>query len=309
MIMKKRIVAITLALMTVLGSFAGCGAENHIDVKADGTVKETSYYYYTDEDMKSGIIETESNGNYVGKKTYNGVEYSVYEAKDNDTDKELVQKMKPNGFYYTYVKEADTQSKALSASFTPCIFTVTFPNKVTESNGTISEDGKSVTFDLAKFFKEDEMYAYNEDYVKTKQAELIGIEGVYTNKKTLKIHGFSEIKDVELNGKDLGVTDTVTFNNGLNTVKITNEACTVKRFVRVDTDKPVLNVKDKKTYKRNKVLKVKDKYSGIKEAIVNGVALNKKQIKKGYKLTSIGETRIVVTDKAGNTKTAIIKVK
>ena len=309
MIMKKRIVAITLALMTVLGCFAGCGAENHMDVKADGTVKETDYYYYTDEDIKNGMSNNENNGKYVGKKTYNGVEYSVYQTKDSDTNKDLVKRMKPNGFYYTYVKEADTQSKALSDSFTPCIFTVTFPNKVTESNGTISEDGKSVTFDLAKFFKEDEMYAYNEDYVKTKQAELIGIEGVYTNKKTLKIHGFSEIKDVELNGKDLGVTDTVTFNNGLNTVKITNEACTVKRFVRVDTDKPVLNVKDKKTYKRNKVLKVKDKYSGIKEATVNGVALNKKQIKKGYKLSSIGETRIVVTDKAGNTKTVIIKVK
>ena len=307
--MKKKIVALTLVLMTVLGSFAGCGTENHIDVKADGTVKETSYYYYTDEDIKSGMSKNESNGKYVGKKTYNGVEYSVYKAKGNDTDKELVQRMKPNGFYYTYVNEVDSQSKALANSLSPCIFTVTFPNKVTETNGTISEDGKSVTFDLTKFFNADEMYAYNEDYVKTKQAELIGIDRVYTNKKTLKIHGFSEIKGVELNGKDLGVTDTVTFHKGLNTVRITNEACTVKRFVRVDTDKPVLNVKDKKTYKRNKVLKVKDKYSGIKEATVNGVALNKKQIKKGYKLTSIGETRIVVTDKAGNTKTVIITVK
>ena len=101
--MKKKIVALTLVLMTVLGSFAGCGKENHIDVKADGTVKGTSYYYYTDEDIKSGMIENESNGKYVGKKTYNGVEYSVYKANGNDTDKELVQKMKPNGFYYTYV--------------------------------------------------------------------------------------------------------------------------------------------------------------------------------------------------------------
>ena len=307
--MKKRIVALTLVLMTVLGSFAGCGTENHIDVKADGTVKETDYFYYTDEDVKNGLSNNENNGKYLGKKTYSGVEYSVYQAKDSDTNKELVRKMKPNGFYYTYVETKDSDMQSLMSSVSPCIFTVTFPNKVTESNGTISEDGKSVTFDLAQFLKSDEMYAYNEDYVKTKFAELVGIEGQYTNKKTLKIHGFSEIKDVQLNRKDLGVTDKVTLSNGSNSVVITNEAGALKRFVTLDTKKPVLNVKDKKTYKKNKVLKISDKDSGIKEAIVNGVALNKNQIKKGYKLSSTGETRIVVTDKAGNTKTVIIKVK
>lgn len=307
--MKKRIVALTLVLMTVLGSFAGCGTENHIDVKADGTVKETDYFYYTDDDVKNGLSNNENNGKYLGKKTYNGVEYSVYQAKDSDTNKELVRKMKPNGFYYTYVETKDSDMQSLMSSVSPCIFTVTFPNKVTESNGTISEDGKSVTFDLAQFLKSDEMYAYNEDYVKTKFAELVGIEGQYTNKKTLKIHGFSEIKDVQLNRKDLGVTDKVTLSNGSNSVVITNEAGALKRFVTLDTKKPVLNVKDKKTYKKNKVLKISDKDSGIKEAIVNGVALNKNQIKKGYKLSSTGETRIVVTDKAGNTKTVIIKVK
>ena len=307
--MKKRIVALTLVLMTVLGSFAGCGTENHIDVKADGTVKETDYFYYTDDDVKNGLSNNENNGKYLGKKTYNGVEYSVYQAKDSDTNKELVRKMKPNGFYYTYVETKDSDMQSLMSSVSPCIFTVTFPNKVTESNGTISEDGKSLTFDLAQFLKSDEMYAYNEDYVKTKFAELVGIEGQYTNKKTLKIHGFSEIKDVQLNRKDLGVTDKVTLSNGSNSVVITNEAGALKRFVTLDTKKPVLNVKDKKTYKKNKVLKISDKDSGIKEAIVNGVALNKNQIKKGYKLSSTGETRIVVTDKAGNTKTVIIKVK
>ena len=59
--MKKKIVALTLVLMTVLGSFAGCGKENHIDVKADGTVKGTSYYYYTDEDIKSIFNAIESS--------------------------------------------------------------------------------------------------------------------------------------------------------------------------------------------------------------------------------------------------------
>lgn len=71
-----------------------------------------------------------------------------------------------------------------------------------------------------------------------------------------------------------------------------------------DKDKPKINLKNKKSYKKNTKLKATDKKSGVKKITVNG-----KTVKNGYVFKKKGNYKIVVTDKAGNISKITIKIK
>ena len=72
----------------------------------------------------------------------------------------------------------------------------------------------------------------------------------------------------------------------------------------IDKKKPTTNLKNNKTYKKNVKVSFADKTSGIKKAVLNG-----KKIKSGYKIRKSGNYKLVLTDKAGNTRTVRFKVK
>ena len=71
----------------------------------------------------------------------------------------------------------------------------------------------------------------------------------------------------------------------------------------IDKTKATVNVKAGKTYKKGYKLMFKDA-SGIKSATLDG-----KKVKSGVKVKKKGSHRIIVTDKAGNKKKVVFKVK
>lgn len=312
--MRKKIVALALGLVMMVTSLVGCGAEMHTDVTTSGKVTNKTYYYFTKEELKDDTID--KSGTYVGKKTVDGVEYSVYEQDDSDNSSNEtlnVDSVTANGFYTADAKTDNSQvTNAITAGVTPFIYTITFPNVITESNGTISKDGKTVTYQFKDMVKMTEMYAYNSEFLKTQKPVLIGIskDTKWFNKKTIKVKGFSKIKSVVVNGKSLGATDKVALTEGKNTIKVTNEVGTLNRTLNVDTKKPKVNLKNNKTYKVGTVLKVSDKGSGIAYVTENNsVYASNTLAKKGYTLKNKGTRAIKVYDKAGNVTTIKVKVK
>lgn len=306
--MKKKIVTLVISIMTLTSILVGCGMEQHIDVGSNGKTDATVYYYYTDEELKSNDINLD-NVTYVGKKNYKNTEYSVYESKDNkETDtKEIEDIMTKNGFYYSYQETDSSESDSIIGAINPFIVTVSFPSEITKSNGEIDASGKNVTFDMKKIYDEDEMYAYNEEYCKTKKAELKGLKCTeklqYVKKKNYKIKGFTEISKVKVNGEDKENIEKVSLKNGKNEVEIENKAGVIKYKLLVDNQDPtVKGIKDKGTYKSKVVIKASDKYSGIKEASIDGKKITVSKIKKGYTVKGKGSHIFYIKDKAENSK-------
>lgn len=311
--MKKKIATLVLGLVMIMTSLFGCGMEMHTDVKTNGKVINKTYYYFTKDELKDDTID--KSGEYVGKKTVDGIEYSVYEQKDSDdSNKKLdVNTVTANGFYTTDTNTDNTQvTNAVTSGVTPFIFTITFPNVITESNGTISEDGKTVTYQFKDMLNMTEMYAYNSEFLKTQKPVIIGIskDAKWCNKKTLNVKGFSNIKSVVVNGNSLGTTDKLNLVEGKNIIEVTNEVGTLKRTLRVDTKKPKVNLKNNKTYKVGTVLKMSDKGSGLAYVMENNSVYSSNTLaKKGYTLKTKGTRTIKVYDRAGNITKIKVKVK
>ncbi|MBE5881824.1 MAG: hypothetical protein E7289_05925 [Lachnospiraceae bacterium] len=195
----------------------------------------------------------------------------------------------------------------LDPNFEFDILKITFPKKIKYTNGKLSKDKMTVTFDYTDFKKGDKIYAYT---TAAKSAALsanvgsIKLEGLnkyghIKKAKTLKVKTKEKIKYIKVNGK----------KQNSEKIKIKKEG---KYKIQVKTNKNIANfeVCYDKTKPKVKILELKngckkivfsDENSGIKYALY-GVLHN---IESGYIIDpSTYEpdswTYIEVSDNAGN---------
>lgn len=315
--MKKKAILLMMSAMFLMTSIVGCGMEMHTNVSKTGKTTSTTYYYYTKEEVDNGDADSISeNDKYIGKKTVDGVEYSVYEAKDDvKNDEQIATEIKADGFYTTGTSnngENENVSQAITAGVSPFVYTITFPNEIQYTNGKLSEDKKTVTYQMSDLMKLKEVYAYNDTFLQTKTPEIIGISDYskYINTKNIKVQGFGTLSKVVVNDMDKGASETVNLKEGKNVVKLTNAAGTAKKTVKVDTVKPKLNVKNGKTYKKGVKVKASDSASGIEYIKVDSQTyVTNNFAKHPYVIKDKGTHTIRAYDKAGNMTKVKVKVK
>lgn len=191
--------------------------------------------------------------------------------------------------------------------------TITFPYNVTATNGVLGKDGRTVSWTV-------DMNSLNADSQQTRCYAVFGEQ----NAKTAPVftgaqNGKNYNTGVTLNIDSANLLDKVIVNNetvvsdylflsteGLYKITATDQGGNTSKIqFRIDTTKPVIKgVVNGKTYKKTCTIKFSDSGSGIKKATLNG-----KSIKTGKKVTKKGSYTLVVTDKAGNSKTVKFKIK
>lgn len=188
------------------------------------------------------------------------------------------------------------------------IMTITFPYMVTDSNGSIQEDGKTVIWDVKKLGKSDRLYAlFGVSNSLTTPKYSGAVNGkAYNTGVSVSIDCENLLNYVEINGEKTTSEHLFLSEEGMYQVKATDingNSSSIK--FRIDTTKPsVSGVKDGKTYNSTRTLRFSDRGSGIKKATLNG-----KAIRSGKKVSKKGTYLLEVTDKAGNKKTIRFKLK
>lgn len=186
---------------------------------------------------------------------------------------------------------------------------ITFPYSVSDTNGTIQEDGKTVIWNTENLTKDTErLYALFQVTNSVSAPSYTGAKNgkSYNTGVTLTIDSENLLDKVDINGESTQKDCLFLSAEGVYTVTATdinNHSSNIK--FRIDTTKPsVSGVANKKVYKSARTIKFSDKGSGIKKAMLNG-----KAIKTGHKVTKKGSYTLVVSDKAGNKKTVKFTMK
>lgn len=323
----KRKLSLLLVFALLVTMLTGCGMKANYEVTNDGKLYGTAKIYMTDEEKAAydEVAEGESAEGYVGKEVVNGVEYHVYA-----TEKELVEKtagmiVTPEKFYVDSASEVmdDGSEEVDLLEFSFMTLSVTMPKEIVKTNGTLSADKKTATWELLST-KDSAIYAYTTANPKTNSISLKTGSAKYVKaNKAISISTKDKAEFVTLsNGAVIdGNKNSKVFVNGIKfdgkkktltfrksgTYKFTVWTTTnFKSFtVKVDGDKPtVKGVANNKTYKKSVKITFKDKLSGVKSATLNG-----KKIKSGKKITKAGKYTLVVTDKVGNKTTIKFKIK
>lgn len=184
--------------------------------------------------------------------------------------------------------------------FAECVkytISVTMPSEIVLTNGVLSKDKKTATFDIDNY-TETSYFAYTaESYSKIALDGTFG--GKYTRSKELTVICSEKLKSITVNGVDQTDETIKVKKDGNYEIKVATDK-TEKIFnVIKDTKAPkVSGVKNNKIYDKSVKIKFSDKASGIKSATLNGVEItNKTKVKKN------GSYTLVVIDNAGNIKT------
>lgn len=322
---KKGFYNVGLLLATLL--LAGCGYKETVSVDvAKKTVTAEAEVYFNEEEYQSLAEMSDGNTNdseltkvtVDGKTYYKSTEKEVLKASDlkNNSitldDHAYVQYINRSAMDLT----AGGKNDALVPEFAE--LTYHFSRNVVDTNGTLLSDGKSVSLDVAKL--KDSCFYATFDHVdsKIKTVTFSGVKnkGCYNKTKTVNINTKGIVTDILVNGKS---APGLVYNNGKKLVcnyvilskegkhKVTavlSSGAKKTITVTIDKKKPTTNLKNNKTYKKNVKVSFADKTSGIKKAVLNG-----KKIKSGYKIGKSGSYKLVLTDKAGNTRTVRFKVK
>lgn len=184
------------------------------------------------------------------------------------------------------------------------VYVVNMPNEIVLTNGELSNGNKTVTFDFAKLANEKKIYAYAKGAQEI--VEFNGVDGKYIKAKKVALDTVDKVKKITVNGKT--VSGKMTFSaaeDGQYKVVAKTANSTIKQTFIKDTKAPTIKgVKNKKTYKKAVTIKFSDATSGIKSATLNG-----KKIKSGKKVKKNGTYTLVITDKAGNSKTVKFTIK
>ena len=257
--------------------FGGCGVKAYLTIDEQGASKE-EMYYYDDEKID------ELSSIYIGDETVNGKSYQKYKLDTAGEGMEdgifeggdVIIKTPTSFRVESRIVNIDTSDMDSSVDLSSWDFydiTVTMPQPITVTNGLLSEDGKTVTFDL----KNPLQYLSGSSCVI--YAYTASATDVITREDTLELKG--------LNRYDR---------------KIRNHSKTKKYVVWYDKGKPTTTVQPM-TYQDKVKIKYKDSVSGIFSAL-----LDKKPIKNGYVCSKKGKHKLVITDNAGNRKTVIFRI-
>lgn len=325
------LMAVTLAIV----SLTGCGTKTTFDIKSSGKVAGATYYYLTEKEVaqtaaekvrqskddpelakemdkliKADGTEVVNNKLYYRYKTDLG-EVSLSEINnDNKLSEENYLKMTTNSFEYLVPKDTPgletTDTGISNEDIEFSLLEVKLPVTINKTNGKLSSDKKTVTWDLTKVNPGDKLYAYHNTSNtgnKKSKVSLSGVKnkGYLTKSKTIKVVTKENIKSITVNGKKIkGKSIKVTKEGKYNIVVKTNIGTTKFSFT-YDKTKPTANIKAK-TYTKPVKIKVKDKLSGVKS-----IKLNNKTVKNNYTVRDNGKYTLKITDKAGNSK--VIKFK
>jgi hypothetical protein len=227
----------------------------------------------------------------------------------------------------TVSDSVDDSQDDVSSSLSFLKVTVDIGEPVTDTNGTIGEDGKTVTWMLKTSEMNKSIYAYSEAGAARMQAdtEKPVISGVQNGKsyKTFpakfKVQDNIGCKSITVNGTaltDENVTTLLKKNKKNTIVAVDAKGNKAQVSFYMDTKAPtVKGIKNGGTYHGATLVYVKDT-SGIQSVKVNGKKAKLTKVKKGkYKgyqkftvKASNKKQKIIVTDKVGNKKTLKVKM-
>ncbi len=184
------------------------------------------------------------------------------------------------------------------------ILSMTFPYEVTDANGAIQEDGKTVVWDMNQMAKAERLYALFHTSDSKTVPKYQGAENgkAYNTGVSLTITSANLLKQVKTTQSDSLFLSAEGIYK-ITALDVNGNSSRIK--FRIDKTKPsVSGVKNGKTYKTARTIRFSDKGSGIRHASLNGL-----QIKTGQKVSKKGTYRLVVTDKAGNQKTVAFQIR
>lgn len=323
--MKKRI-SFVLAVTMAISMLAGCGIEEKFVVSDDGNVKAEATIYMTAEEKAAfeelgELTEAEGMGEIEGPIEKNGVNY-YYIAGSVDnyvSDTGLIINAEK---FYMYTADAVPTEEGMTSDLSFEDVVVTMPNPIVKTNGKLSADKKTVSWDMDALNKNTEIYAFTTEnptenpisikigkakYVKAKKAytidtkddiSVLQVDDIFVSKSAMANDTYLE--GINITGKKIKFEKTGTYKF---TIWTTTNKQSFK--IKVDGTAPTVSgVKNNKTYKKAVTIKFSDKHSGVKKATLNG-----KTIKSGKKVKKNGKYKLVVTDKVGNTKTVKFRIK
>lgn len=342
----KKLLLTLIALLTVF-ILAGCNYEENIVVDSNGEAKVELIQWISvdefklmmsdfydeagaviaslDEDQLEALLAEEEG--YVGKKTgEDGITYFGTYVDDEDsstmtdfsnnseftvTASEFIFSPKDTEATMSESVGADVSAEDIDLISSMVTFTinVTMPDEIAETNGKLSKDGKTATFDvpLTESVKSDmAFYAYTVKSDKLLKASLKYVnEDGFTKSSKVKIVCSEPLTSIKVNGIKQKSKTVSTKKDGTYVIEIATKDATKTFTVIRDTTAPKISgVKSKKTYSKKVTIKFSDADSGIKSATLNG-----KEIKSGKKVKSNGNYTLVITDKAGNVKTVKFTIK
>ncbi len=175
---------------------------------------------------------------------------------------------------------------------TKYILTITFPEEVVYTNGTLSSDKKTVEFKFSLTDGNIVLYAYTADGI----ISLDTGDKTVTRKSKIKVVTYDKVKSITVNGKTQTSKRITLKEDGKYEIVVVTKNYEKSFTVIKDSVKPVVTgVEDGKTYKGSVTISYSDDGSGVKTAKLNG-----KKIKNGKKITKKGNYTLKVTDEAGN---------
>ncbi len=350
--MKKKMCSLLL-LMSMMFVLSGCRLYARYTVNADGTITSSGDAAYSVEEME--MMDAEAKTKATLKTLEDGKQYYIVpqesETKSSDKVKE------EDGILITEdmcVYEAGGESSADSGATSMdeidlyLELSVTFGSQVVETNGKVSEDGKTVTFNSDTNKADVLWYAYTQKGKETIEADKTApkMKGFKNGKYYKKVPASIDFTDdtlvaeVKLNGHEVLPAVKTSYDdkgkatkatqwykkNGSKATKQGKNVFTVKDLngneatymFYLDSKTPMVKgVKSNKTYSNKVTVYVKDACK-LSKVTINGKKqklTNKQLVKKGkykgyykYTVKKAGNHKLVAVDKAGNKKTIKFKL-
>lgn len=343
---KYLFLGLTLVLLALV---SGCGSTADVEFDDYGNAS-IDYKFYVSEKEHNDMIKKDSflhtfDDHLINKYTiYDTTEYKngslYYVYKYNYTEPLY------NGYNYesiarigkigtdeltTYGCLIDTRTKFLSTKeyfkFKKDVFadlTITFKKPIVESNGIITNKGYTVTWTRNDMNNCDFLYAYSDDYLKSRIPWIDVKDEDKTFIKRTSEHDivsfFSIIpfKSIKENGKDILSKGRVIHKDGVyrfiykwyegkhKKIDCLNKNGGFRTKIWVDKTRPKIKLTGKKyngDYKGKVKITVTDNLSGIYD-----IRVNNRTVKNGTVINVRGDYTVKAIDKFGNENEAYFKI-
>ena len=315
--MKNKVKLLLLTICMFL--LAGCGYEEIVTISSTGEITTKFYGYGTPQEAKKkgSIATVKINGKKYYKfastidsdNWYNITYYDKNGIKCSDRSSSLIDHRYNHDFILNKTMFLDyVDDDPSSIDFN--LLTITFPKKIKYTNGKLSKDKKTVTFDYASFRKGDKIYVYTSkkqamrDNVGPIKLEGLNKYGHLTKAKTLKVKTKEKVKWVKVNGKKQKSTKIKVKKEGKYKVEVKTNKNTATFEFSYDKTKPTYKVEFLDPNNPDEfTITFDDENSGIKYA-----TLTTKPIQSGYThKNSWGRYALTIYDNAGNKAETVVK--
>lgn len=189
-------------------------------------------------------------------------------------------------------------------------FSVTFAAPVVKTNGTVDpENPNRVTWVYTDSQKSKAFYAATAAASGTAKVTSVKNKKNYKKNVTIKVSNAGSLAKLTLDGKTVKPGKVVKANGEHELICWSLDGKAQKLIFVVDKKKPIIyGAKNGKTYKRAVTLSFEDLHSGIASVTVNGKKISSKKY-EGYTVKKNGTYKVVIKDKAGNSRSITFKIK